>query len=101
LIVGHGRHPHFNAPEFPLTGLDMGDTFFRVTDHRLVSTKMTAFATERFSKSQVTVFAKHILLGVSGYFLSLPIEEKYPAVGVVSDDTFFEIIQNPLESMGV
>ena len=79
----------------------MGDTFFRITDHRLISAEMTTLAAERFSKSQMAVFAEDILFGISGDFLCLPIEEENPAPGVVSDDALFEIVQNPFEIVGV
>jgi hypothetical protein len=62
---------------------------------------MAAAPAKGFSKSQMAIFAQDFFLGKSGYFFSLLIEIEDTAAGIMSNDPFLEIIQNPLKIMGI
>jgi hypothetical protein len=101
MVIRHCRNAHINTPQFPLSGLNMRNTFFLVSKCGLITAKMATTAAKRLSKSKVAVFTQDFFFGKTGYFFSLLIEIEYAAIGVVSNNPFLEIIQNPLKIMDI
>jgi hypothetical protein len=49
----------------------------------------------------VAVYTQDLFHGKTGYFFGLLIEIENAAIGVVSNDPFLEIIQNPLKIVDI
>jgi hypothetical protein len=94
VAVLHTGNGHFYTPVLTGFGSEVECILGFIGRFRVIIAKGTMFAAKRTAERLVAISAQHFLPAVSGNLLSLRVEKKDAPVHVMSDDAFFEIIQD-------
>ena len=94
VAVLHTGNGHLDSPVFAGFGSEVERILGFSGRCRVIIAKHTAFATKWTAERLVAISAQHLLSTVSGNMFGLRVEKKDAPVHVMSDDAFFEIIQD-------